>query len=115
MAKIRKGDNVIIVAGKDKNRKGEVTRVIRPKGDNKRKSSVSVLVQGVNLVKKTVRRNPERGIEGGFISKEAPLDISNVAILNPRTQRADRIGYKFLEDGKKVRYFKSDGEIVDVE
>jgi large subunit ribosomal protein L24 len=105
MNKIRKGDQVIINTGKDKGKTGTVTQVI----DGKR-----VLVEGVNLAKKHAKPNPMRGIQGGIISKEMPLDISNVAIYNANTNQADKVGFKQLEDGRKIRVYKSNGESIDV-
>jgi large subunit ribosomal protein L24 len=106
MKKIRKGDEVIVVAGGSKGMRGTVLSVVT--------SSNRVLVEGVNFVKKHVKPNPQKGVEGGIVEKEAPLQISNVALYNPATEKADRVGFKFLEDGKKVRYFKSNNELVDV-
>lgn len=105
MKKIRKGDQVIVIAGKDKGRRGVVTR---------RVSDEKVIVEGINRVKKHVRPNPLRGTAGGVIEKEMPIHISNVALFNPQTQKADRVGIRVLEDGRKVRFFKSTGEVVDV-
>lgn len=103
MEKIRKGDNVVVIAGKDKGKTGTVVRKV---GCSK------VVVEGVNRVKKHVKPNPVKGVVGGVLDKDMPLDISNVALVNPATQKADRIGFKILEDGAKVRVFKSNGEIV---
>ena len=105
MAKIRKGDNVVVLAGKDKGKQGSVLSVL----NNNR-----VLVEKINMMKKHVRPNPNQGVTGGIVEQEAPLQISNVALVNPATGKADRVGYKILEDGKKVRYFKSNGEVADV-
>ncbi len=105
MRKIRKGDEVIVLTGKDKGRRGTVARVI-PEKDR-------VIVDGVNLVKKHTKPNPNLGVAGGIVDKEMPIHISNVAVFNSETGKADRIGFKTLEDGKKVRYFKSNGEAVD--
>jgi len=105
MRKIRKGDDVIIIAGKDKGKRGNVTRVV---------SSERVIVDGVNIVKRHTKGNPQQGVPGGIIDKEAPLHISNVAIYNARADKADRVGFKVLEDGTKIRVFKSDGEQIDV-
>ena len=105
MRKIRKGDDVIVCNGKDRGRRGRVLRMV---GDDR------VLVEGINVVKKHERPNPVRGTTGGIIEKEMPVHISNVAILNPVTDKADRVGFKELEDGRKVRFFKSTGEVVDV-
>ncbi|MBK9218834.1 MAG: 50S ribosomal protein L24 [Uliginosibacterium sp.] len=103
MNKIRKGDEVLVLAGKDKGKRGTVLR---------RVDSEKVLVEGVNRVKKHVRPNPVKGQAGGIVEKEMPLHVSNVAIFNPATQKADRVGFKLLEDGKKVRVFKSNGELL---
>ena len=105
MAKIRKGDDVIVRTGKDKGKSGRVTQVLK---DNK------VLVEGINQVKKNQKPNPNAGVSGGIIVKDMPINISNIGLYNPETKKADRVGFKFLEDGKKVRYFKSTNEIVDV-
>lgn len=105
MRKIKSGDEVIVIAGKDKGKRGKVTRMLT---DNR------VLVDGVNLVKKHQRANPQAGVEGGIVEKEAPIQISNVAIFNSATGKADRVGIKILDDGKKVRCFKSNGEQVDL-
>lgn len=105
MQKIKKGDDVIVRTGKDKGKSGRVTQVLK---ENK------VLIEGLNQVKKTQKANPNTGISGGIITKEMPIDISNIGLYNPVTKKADRVGFKFLEDGKKVRYFKSTNEIVDV-
>ena len=106
MRKLRKDDEVIVLAGKDKGRRGRIIAIV--------KEGQKVLVEGINMIKRHVRPNPQRNIEGGIIEKEAPLQISNVAIYNPVTKKADRVGFRFLEDGKKVRYFKSNDEVVDV-
>ena len=105
MAKIRKGDDVVVRTGKDKGKSGRVTQVLK---DNK------VLVEGINQVKKNQKPNPNAGVSGGIIVKDMPINISNIGLYNPETKKADRVGYKFLEDGKKVRYFKSTNEVVDV-
>jgi len=104
MSKIRKGDEVILTAGKDKGKRGSVLRVL-PTGH--------VVVEGVNKVKKHTRPNPMKGINGGIVDKEMPIDISNVALFNGATQKGDRVGFKMLEDGRKVRVFKSNGEVID--
>lgn len=104
MRKIRKGDKVTILAGKDKGKQGTVLNMMP---DDR------VLVESVNLIKKHVRPNPQKGVTGGIVSKEAPLHISNVSLVNPVTGKADRVGIKRLEDGTKVRYFKSNGEVLD--
>ncbi|MBY0545231.1 MAG: 50S ribosomal protein L24 [Gammaproteobacteria bacterium] len=110
MQKIKKGDEVIVIAGKDKGKSGKVIKIVKKRDDLVRR----VLVEGVNLVKKHMRANPNKDIEAQILSKEAAMDISNVAILNPITKKADRVGFKFLEDGRKVRYFKSNDEVVDL-
>ena len=102
-AKIRRDDEVIVIAGKDKNKTGKVELVLVKEH--------KVIVKGVNLVKKHQKPNPALGIQGGIIEKEAPIDVSNVAILNPSTQKADRVGFR-IEDGKKVRFFKSNNEVI---
>ncbi|MCL2875843.1 MAG: 50S ribosomal protein L24 [Betaproteobacteria bacterium] len=104
MNKIRKGDEVVVLTGKDRGRRGAVLRRI---------SDERLLVEGVNRVKKHMRPNPLKGEVGGIIEKEMPIHVSNVALLNPATQKGDRVGVKVLEDGRKVRFFKSNGEMVD--
>ena len=105
MRKIKKGDDVIIIAGKDKGKRGNVTRVL-PEG--------RVFVEGVNMIKRHTKPNPNAGQAGGIVEKEASLADSNVAIFNTATGKADRIGFRTLEDGRKVRYFKSTKEVLDV-
>lgn len=104
MNKIRKGDGVIVIAGKDKGKRGTVTAWL---------DAQHLMVEGVNRVKKHARPNPMKGQPGGIIEKEMPIQISNVALFNSATQKADRVGIKTLEDGRKVRVFKSNGEHVD--
>ncbi|MGD9786655.1 MAG: 50S ribosomal protein L24 [Sulfuricellaceae bacterium] len=104
MRKIRKGDDVIVIAGKDKGKRGNVLRVLD--GDQ-------LLVEGVNKVKKHQKPNPMKGQAGGIIEKEMPIHVSNVAMFNPALKKADRVGVKVLEDGRKVRVFKSNGEMID--
>ncbi len=106
MRKIRKGDEVVIIAGKDKGQRGVVTKVM-PKEDK-------LIVENRNLVKKAVRPNPAQGVTGGIIDKEMPLHISNVMLYNPATKKPDRVGFRLLEDGRKVRFFKSNNEVVDI-
>ena len=107
MNRLKKGDDVVIIAGKDKGRRGTIVTVLSEEN--------RVMVEGVNLVKKHVKPNPNKGVEGGVIEKEASIHASNVALYNPATKKADRVGIKFVEDGnKKVRYFKSNGELVDL-
>lgn len=105
MRKIKKGDDVIVIAGKDNGKRGSVLRVT----DDDR-----VVVEGCNMAKKHVKPNPNTGESGGIVDKEMPLHISNVAIFNPATGKGDRVGVKTLEDGRKVRYFKSNNEVVDL-
>jgi large subunit ribosomal protein L24 len=105
MQRIKKGDEIIVIAGKDKGRRGTILRV----DDNKR-----VVVEGVNVAKKHQKANPNAGVAGGIVDIEMPLDRSNVALYNPITKKADRIGIKTLGDGRKVRFFKSNNEVVDV-
>jgi large subunit ribosomal protein L24 len=105
MRKIKVGDDVMVVAGKDKGKRGTVLRVV---------DTTHVVVENVNMAKKHQRGNPQRGIPGGIVDKEMPIAISNVGLYNPRKNGADRVGFKVFEDGKKVRVFKSDGEVVDV-
>ena len=105
MSKSRKGDDVVVLSGRDKGKRGTVLQII----ENNR-----ILVDNVNVIKKHVKPNPNRGETGGIIEKEAPIQISNVALFNPNTNKADRVGYKILEDGRKVRVFKSDGEVADL-
>ena len=103
MRKIKKGDNVVVLTGRDKGKRGDVTRVFAD----------HVLVAGVNQVKKHQRPNPMKGEQGGIIDKDLPIHVSNIALYNPATQKADRAGVKTLEDGRKVRVFKSNGEQVE--
>ena len=103
MDKIRKGDEVIVIAGKDKGKRGAVVR---------RVDADHVVVEGINRVKKHVKPNPVKGVVGGVVDKDMPLHISNVSLYNPATKKADRVGFKSLEDGKKVRVFRSNGQVV---
>lgn len=105
MNKIRKGDEVIVITGntKDKGKRGTVLRV---------QADGRLVVEGVKVAKKHQRPNPVKGVEGGLVEKAMPIDVSNVAIFNPVTKKADRVGFKFLEDGTKIRVFKSNGEAV---
>jgi large subunit ribosomal protein L24 len=105
MRKIRKGDQVIVRAGKEKGKQGTVLRVL----PNDR-----VLVENINIVKRHTRPNPNKGVTGGIVDKEAPIHISNVALYNPGVGKGERVGIKFLEDGRKVRYFKGSGEVADI-
>lgn len=104
MKKIRKGDDVIVISGKDKGKRGAVLRCLE---DDR------VLVEGINKVKRHMRPNPVKGQPGGILDKEMPIHVSNVALVNPATQKADRVGFKTLDDGRKVRLFKSNGETVE--
>jgi large subunit ribosomal protein L24 len=105
MRKIKKGDDVVVLTGKDKGKRGTVLRVL---DDN------HIVVENVNMVKKHQKPNPQRGVPGGIVDKEMPLHVSNVGLYNPAKDGADRVGFKMLEDGRKVRVFKSNGEVVDV-
>ena len=105
ISKIKKGDEVVVKAGKDKGRRGTVLRVY----DDER-----VLVENVNVVKKHQKPNPNAGVGGGIIEKEMPVHLSNVMLWNPVTKKGDRVGVRTLQDGRKVRYFKSNDEVVDV-
>lgn len=112
MQRIKCKDTVIVLTGRDKGKTGEVLKVIAARVQNK---ATRVLVQGVNLVKKHVKGNPSQEKPGGIIEKEASMDISNVALLNPNTGKADKVAFKILEqENRKVRVFKSTGEVVDV-
>ena len=101
--KIRRDDEIIVLAGKDKGKQGKVLKVLP--------ASNRLIVEGVSLIKKHTKPNPQLGVAGGIIEKEASIHVSNVAIFNPKTGKADRVGFR-LEDEKKVRFFKSDGELV---
>jgi large subunit ribosomal protein L24 len=103
MEKIRKGDEVVVITGKDKGRRGIVLR---------RVDDEHVVVEGVNRAKKHVRPNPVKGVAGGIVDKDMPIHLSNVALFNPASKKADRVGIKVLDDGRKVRVFKSNGELV---
>ena len=105
MERIKRGDEVIVIAGKDKGRRGTVLRTY----DDGR-----VLVENVNVVKKHQKGNPQAGQPGGIINKDMPVDISNVMLFNPQTKKGDRVGFRKLADGTKVRYFKSNNEVLDV-
>jgi large subunit ribosomal protein L24 len=104
MRKIKKGDDVVVICGKDKGRRGTVQKVLEKS---------RVLVDNINMIKKHTKPNPNAGIGGGIIEKEAPIQVSNVMIYNPAKEAGDRVGFKLLEDGEKVRFFKSNGEVVD--
>ena len=104
MSKIKKGDNVVVIAGRDKGKRGDVARVV---------DDTHVVVNGVNQVKRHTKPNPMKNQPGGIVTKEVPIHVSNVAIWNPVTQKPDRIGFKLLEDGRKLRFFKSNGEQIN--
>ncbi|MGJ0514382.1 MAG: 50S ribosomal protein L24 [Methylomicrobium sp.] len=104
MQKIKKGDDVIVRTGKDKGKSGRVTKILK---DDK------VLVEGINQVKKSQKPNPNAGVTGGIVTKDMPIHISNIGLYNPATKKADRVGIRILDNGKKVRYFKSTNEVVD--
>ena len=104
MKRIKKGDQVIVIAGKDKGRQGTVLKVTDDR----------VTVETINMAKKHTRANPMAGVEGGIVDVAMPLHVSNVMLVNPMTNKGDRVGFKKLDDGRKVRYFKSNGEVVDV-
>ena len=109
MKKIKKGDDVIIITGRDKGKRGTVLRLV---------ADSHVLIEGANKVKKHERPNPMKNTTGGIIEKEMPLNISNVALYNPATKKADRVGVKEIDgangNGRRVRFFKSNGEVIDV-
>ena len=104
MLKIKRDDEVIVIAGRDKGKRGKVVRVL---------GAGRIIVSGINMIKKHQKPNPQAGVAGGIIEKEASIDASNVAIFNPATKKADRVGFKVLENGDKVRVFKSNGEAVE--
>jgi len=104
MRKIKKGDNVVVIAGRDKGKRGDVARVV---------DDTHVVVNGVNQVKRHTKPNPMKNQPGGIVTKEVPIHVSNVAIWNPVTQKPDRIGFKLLEDGRKLRFFKSNREQIN--
>ena len=103
MNKIRKGDEVVVITGRDKGRRGTVIRVLDDK----------VFVENVNMVKRHTKPNPQRQVQGGIIEKEAAIDLSNVMLWNPVSKKGDRVGVRTLADGRKVRFFKSNKEVVD--
>lgn len=103
MSKIRRDDEIIVIAGKDKGKRGRISKVL---------ADSRVIVSGINMVKRHTKPNPQAGTQGGIVEKEAPLHISNIAIFNPETEKADRVGFKF-EDGVKVRIFKSNQQPID--
>jgi large subunit ribosomal protein L24 len=103
MLKIKRDDEVVVLAGKDKGKRGKVRKVV---------DADRVIVAGINMVKKHTRPNPQAGIQGGIVEREAPIQVSNVAIFNPETSKGDRVGFR-VADGKKVRVFKSNGAEID--
>jgi large subunit ribosomal protein L24 len=103
MRKIKKGDNVVVITGRDKGKRGDVTRIV---------DDDHVIVAGINQLKKHQRPNPMKGEQGGIVNKDMPIHISNVALWNPVTRKADRVGFRSMEDGRKVRFFKSNGELI---
>ncbi|HIF55200.1 MAG TPA: 50S ribosomal protein L24 [Methylococcaceae bacterium] len=103
MQKLKQGDEIIVLSGKDKGKQGKILKKVGNR----------LLVEGINRAKKHQKGNPNAGIQGGIIEKDMPIDISNVGLYNPETKKADRVGFKVLDDGKKVRYFKSTNEVVD--
>ena len=104
MHKIRKGDDVIVTTGRDKGKRGTVLKIV---------DTEHVVVEGANRVKKHQRPIPMKGVTGGIVDRDMPLHVSNVALYNPATKKGDRVGIRVLEDGRRVRYFKSNGEVVD--
>ncbi len=105
MQRIKKNDDVIVIAGRDKGKRGNVLNIT---------ADGRALVDNVNLVKRHTKSNPNAGESGGIIEKEAPIQLSNIALYNPTTKKGERIGFKKLEDGRKVRYFKSNDEVIDL-
>jgi len=101
--KIRKGDEVVVIAGRDKGRRGTVIKVLEGQ----------LLVEGLNMVKRHTKPNPQRNVQGGIVEKEAALDVSNVMLWNAAAKKGDRVGFRTLADGRKVRFFKSNKEVVD--
>ncbi len=104
MKKIKRDDDVIVIAGRDKGKQGKVLQVL---------SDGRLLVSGVQIIKKHQKPNPQMGVAGGIVEKEAPIDVSNIALFNKESNKADRVGFKLLDDGKKIRIFKSTGQAVD--
>lgn len=104
MKKIKQNDDVIVIAGKDKGKRGTVIKVV---------SDERVIVENINMAKRHTKPNPNKSIAGGIVSKEMPLNISNIALYNPASKKADRVGIRTLDDGRKVRFFKSDNEVID--
>jgi len=104
MRKIKKGDNVVVITGRDKGKRGDVARIV---------DDTHVVVNGVNAMKKHAKPNPLKNQPGGIISKEVPIHVSNIAIWNPVTQKPDRIGFRTMDDGRKLRFYKSNGELIN--
>ena len=104
-SKIKKGDEIVVLTGKDKDKRGTVVKMV---GEDR------VVVENINMAKKHTKPNPNKGEPGGILDKEMPIHISNIALFNPATDKADRVGFKILEDGRKVRVFKSNDEVVDI-
>jgi large subunit ribosomal protein L24 len=104
MKRIRKGDEVVVTAGRDKGRRGTVVKTFE---------DGHVIVEGVNMIKRHTKPNPQRQVQGGIVEKEAAIDLSNVMLWNPVTKKGDRVGFRTLADGRKVRFFKSNKEVVD--
>lgn len=104
MRKLKRDDEVVVIAGRDKGKRGKITRVL----DNDK-----LIISGINMVKRHTKANPQAGVAGGIVEKEAPIHVSNVAIFNSATNKADRVGIKVLEDGTKARIFKSNQELID--
>jgi large subunit ribosomal protein L24 len=104
MKKLKKNDEVIVISGRDKGKRGKINRVL---------ADGRLIVSGIQMIKKHQKPNPNLGVAGGIVEKEAPIESSNVAIYNNATSKADRVGFKVLEDGKKIRVYKSNGEAVD--
>ena len=104
MRKLKKGDGVIVIAGRDKGKRGDIAQIV---------DAEHVVVGGINQVKKHTRPNPMKNVQGGIVDKDMPIHVSNIALYNPATKKADRVGFKSLDDGRKVRVFKSNGEQVD--
>ena len=103
MRKIRTGDNVVVIAGRDKGKRGDVAQIV---------DDSHVVVGGINQVKKHAKPNPMKNEQGGIVTRDMPIHVSNVAVWNPVTQKADRVGFRTLEDGRKVRFYKSNGEQI---
>lgn len=104
MNKLKKGDEVIVTTGKDKGRRSTISQVL---------ANGKLVIQGVNVVKKHQKGNPNSGVPGGIVDKEMPIEASNVMIFNPATGKGDRVGFRTLDDGRKVRFFRSNNEVLD--